>query len=86
MDTRRSYYLACRQDDFAEAPAETLRLESYESCMPLQRTTIRQANLGCQCAAGSYFVAWLLASAQLAELGSMSNTPRTVTARFRRAT
>src|SRR5262249_43299246 len=30
VDTRRSYYLACRQDDFAEAPAETLRLESYE--------------------------------------------------------
>ena len=30
MDARRSYYLACRQDDFAEAPAETLTLESYE--------------------------------------------------------
>jgi hypothetical protein len=29
MDTRRSYYLACRQDDFAEAPAD-VRTEPYE--------------------------------------------------------
>ena len=30
MDTRRSYYLACRQDDFAEAPAVIHKLQSYE--------------------------------------------------------
>ena len=30
MDTRRSYYLAYRQDDFAEAPAGTGKRHSYE--------------------------------------------------------
>ena len=30
MDTRRSYYLAHRQDDFAEAPASAGGLVSYE--------------------------------------------------------
>ena len=30
MDTRRSYYLACRQDDFAEAPANVYKPQSHE--------------------------------------------------------
>ena len=30
MDTRRSYYLAYRQDDFAEAPADIHKPQSYE--------------------------------------------------------
>ena len=30
MDTRRSHYLAHRQDDFAEAPADARTLESCE--------------------------------------------------------
>ena len=29
MDTRRSYYLARRQDDFAEAPADAGTLKPY---------------------------------------------------------
>ena len=30
VDTRRSYYLAYRQDDFAETPADARRLDSCE--------------------------------------------------------
>jgi hypothetical protein len=30
VDTRRSYFLAYRQDDFAEAPAGTGKPQSYE--------------------------------------------------------
>ena len=30
MGTHRSYYLACKQDDFAQAPADTRGLDSYE--------------------------------------------------------
>jgi hypothetical protein len=30
VDTRRSYYLAYRQDDFAEAPASSSKAHSYE--------------------------------------------------------
>jgi hypothetical protein len=30
VDTRRSYYLACRQDDFGEVPAGTRGPKPYE--------------------------------------------------------
>ena len=30
MGTHRSCYLACKQDDFAQAPADTSGLDSYE--------------------------------------------------------
>jgi hypothetical protein len=51
VDTRRSYYLACRQDDFAEAPAETLTLESYEIlyAAPANDSSLSKARLSARC-------------------------------------
>ena len=86
MDTRRSYYLACRQDDFAEAPAETLRLESYEIlyAAPANDNSLSKSKLPVRC--------WKLFRSLVAGIGSAGRIrlhqqhPPTVTARFRRAT
>ena len=49
MDTRRSYYLAHRQDDFAEAPARTL--DSYEIlyAAPANDNSPTKARLSARC-------------------------------------
>jgi hypothetical protein len=51
VDTRRSYYLACRKNDFAEAPAETLRLESYEIlyAAPANDNSLSKSTLSVRC-------------------------------------
>jgi hypothetical protein len=51
VDTRRSYYLAYRQDDFAEAPADARRLESYEIlyATPANDNSLIKARLSVRC-------------------------------------
>ena len=55
MDTRRSYYLAHRQDDFAEAPADARRLVAYEIlyATPANDNSLTKARLSMRC--GSFF-------------------------------
>ena len=67
MGTHRSYYLACKQDDSAQAPADTRGLNSTKSCTPRRPTTIRDPNVGCRHAAGRCFVAWSSCLARLAK-------------------
>jgi hypothetical protein len=57
VDTRRSYYLACRQDDFAEAPRDLRTPESYEILIatPANDNSLSKARLAR--AAWSFFVA-----------------------------
>ena len=73
MDTRRSYYLAQRQDDFAEAPADARTLNPTKSCMPLRPMTIRQPKLDCRRAAGTCFAALLPYMARQAERSSLAH-------------
>jgi hypothetical protein len=51
VDTRRSYYLAHRQDDFAEAPAYARTLESYEIlyAAPANDNSPTKAGLSARC-------------------------------------
>jgi hypothetical protein len=51
VDTRRSYYLAYRQDDFAEAPADARRLESYAIlyATPANDNLLIKARLSVRC-------------------------------------
>ena len=51
MDTRRSYYLACRRDDFAEAPADVHTLESYEIlyATPANDNSLTRLRLSVRC-------------------------------------
>jgi len=51
VDARRSYYLACRQDDFAEAPADLRTLESYEILYvaPANDNSLDQSGLSVRC-------------------------------------
>ena len=51
MDTRRSYYLAHRQDDFAEAPADARTPESYEIlyAAPANDNSPTKAGLSARC-------------------------------------
>jgi hypothetical protein len=51
VDTRRSYYLAHRQDDFAEAPADVCRLDCYEIlyATPANDNSLISARLSVRC-------------------------------------
>src|SRR6476660_9838065 len=51
MDTRRSCYLARRQDDFAEAPADPRTLMSYENlyAAPANDNSPTKARLSARC-------------------------------------
>ena len=51
MDTRRSYYLAHRQDDFAEGPADPRTLMSYEIlyAAPANDNSPTNARLSARC-------------------------------------
>jgi len=51
VDMRRSYYLAQRQDDFAEAPADARTLESYEIlyAAPANDNSPTKARLSARC-------------------------------------
>jgi hypothetical protein len=51
VDTRRSYYLAHRQDDFAEAPADARPLESYDIlyAAPANDNSPTKAGLSARC-------------------------------------
>ena len=51
MDTRRSYYLAYRQDDFAEAPADIHKPQSYEilSIMAANDNSLGKPGLSVRC-------------------------------------
>jgi hypothetical protein len=51
VDTRRSYYLTHRQDDFAEAPADARPLESYEIlyAAPANDNSPTKAGLSARC-------------------------------------
>jgi hypothetical protein len=51
VDTRRSYYLACRQDDFAEAPGDARALDSCEIlyATPANDNSLTQVRLWARC-------------------------------------
>ena len=50
VDTRRSYYLACREDDFAEPPAEA-RIECFEIlyAAPANDNLLSKSKLSVRC-------------------------------------
>ena len=63
MDTRRSYYLAHRQDDFAEAPADVCRLDCYEIlyATPANDNSLISARLSARCRSFFWYLIALMA-------------------------
>jgi hypothetical protein len=82
VDTRRSYYLAHRQDDFAEAPADARRLVSYEIlyATPANDNSLSKARLSARCR--SFFRHLIALMARLADGRSISNPTRSTAAQY----
>ena len=82
MDTRRSYYLAHRQDDFAEAPADRRRLVSYEIVYapPANDNSLTKARLSVRCR--SFFRQLIALMARLAGGRPISNPTRSTAAQY----
>ena len=81
MDTRRSYYLAHRQDDFAEAPADARRLVSYEIlyATPANDNSLTKARLSVRC---RRFFRLIALMARLADGRSISSPTRSTATQY----
>ena len=82
MDTRRSYYLAHRQDDFAEAPASAGGLVSYEIlyATPANDNSPIKARLSARCR--SFFWYLIALMARRADGRSVCNPTRRIAAQY----
>jgi hypothetical protein len=82
MDTRRSYYLAHRQDDFAEAPASAGGLVSYEIlyATPANDNSPIKARLWVR--SRSFFWHLIALMARWADGRSISNPTRRIVAQY----